>query len=76
MDGQWGLVREKLNAEAMRVSNSASTLEQHALQPLQVFLLADLDKRFHSLVQDGRKLIKDYVAAKSSLSKIKEKYYR
>ncbi len=76
MDTQWGNVKEKLNAEAMRVSSVASTLEQQALQPLQVYLLADLDKRFHSLVQDGRKLIRDLYTAKSSLMKTKEKYYK
>ena len=76
MDGQWSNVREKLNAEAMRVSSVASTLEQQALQPLQVYMLADLDKRFHSLIQDGRKLVRDYFSAKSSLSKTKDKYFK
>lgn len=69
-------MREQLGAEAMHVSRVASTLEQQALQPLQVYMLADLDKRFRALVQEGRRAIKEYVNAKSALAKTKDKYYR
>ncbi len=69
-------MKEQLAAEAMHVSRVASTLEQQALQPLQVYMLADLDKRFRALVQEGRKAIKDYLNAKNALAKTKDKYYR
>ena len=58
------------------MSRVASTLEQQALQPLQVYMQADLDKRFRGLVQDGRRLIKDYVTARNTLLKTRDKYYR
>ena len=37
---------------------------------------ADLDKRFRNLVQEGRKCIKDYITAKNTLQKTRDKYYR
>ena len=76
MDAHWSSIKDKLGAEAMRVSSVASTLEQQSMQPLQVYVLADLDKRFHNLIQDGRKLVKDYMATRTTLFKTKEKYYR
>ena len=68
-------MKEQLAAEAMRVSSVASTVEQQGLQPLQVYMLADLDKRFHNLVQDGRRLIKDYLNAKAVMIKSRDKYF-
>ena len=68
-------MKEQLSAEAMHASRVASTLEQQALQPLQVYMLADLDKRFHSLVQEGRRVIKEYVTARATLVKARDKYY-
>ena len=76
MEKRWGGIKDKLAAEAMRTSSVASTLEQQAVQPLQVYMLADLDKRFHHLIQDGRKLVKEYTVSVSTLFKAKEKYHR
>lgn len=76
LEGHWSQIKEQLSAEAMHVSRVASILEQQALQPLQVYLLADLDKRFRFLVQEGRRHIKDYISAKSALVKTRDKYYR
>ena len=75
LESNWSTIKEKLAAEAMRVSRVASTLEHQSLQPLQVFLFTDLEKRFQSTVQDGRKIIKDYSNARGLLQKSKEKYY-
>ena len=76
MESHWSVVKDQLAAEAMHVSRVASTLEQQALQPMQVYLLADLDKRFRALVQEGRRLIKDYTSARGALAKTRDKYYR
>lgn len=76
LESHWSSVKEHLAAEAMHVSRVASILEQQALQPLQVYMLADLDKRFRVLVQEGRRIIKDYVNAKGALAKTRDKYYR
>ena len=75
LESHWSTVKEKLAAEAMHVSRLASTLEHQSLQPLQVFLFIDLEKRFQCAVQDGRKLIKEYTSAKAMLQKAKDKYY-
>ena len=76
LEKHWNSVKEQIAAEAMHVSRVASTLEQQALQPLQVYMQADLEKRFRGVVQDGRRLIKDYVGAKNMLQKTRDKYYR
>lgn len=76
LETHWSSIKEQLAAEAMHVSRVASTLEQQALQPLQVYMLVDLEKRFHSLVQDGRKVIKDYSNARNVLLKTRDKYHR
>lgn len=68
-------MKDQLTAEAMHTSRVASTLEQQALQPLQVYMLADLDKRFHGLAQEGRRMIKEYVSARNTLLKTRDKYY-
>lgn len=59
----------------MHVSRIASTLEHQSLQPLQVFVFNDLEKRFQYAVQDGKKVIKDYTNTKAMLQKAKEKYH-
>ena len=76
LESHWSSIKDQLGAEAMHVSRVASTLEQQALQPLQVYMLADLDKRFRVLVQEGRRVIKEYVNAKGVLAKTRDKYYR
>lgn len=75
MDSLWNSVKEQLATEAMLISRVTSTLEQQALQPLQVFLLADLEKRFRGAVQDGRKIVKEYINSKLVLQKNMERYY-
>ena len=75
LESHWSTIKEKLAAEAMRVSRVSSTLENQSLQPLQVFLFTDLEKRFQSAVQDGRKIIKEHANARGLLQKAKEKYY-
>lgn len=75
LESHWSTIKEKLAAEAMRVSRVSSTLENQSLQPLQVFLFTDLEKRFQSAVQDGRKIIKEHTNARGLLQKAKEKYY-
>ena len=75
LESHWSSIKEKLAAEAMHVSRVASTLEHQSLQPLQVFLFIDLEKRFQSAVQDGRKIIKEYANARAMLQKTKEKYH-
>lgn len=75
LEKHWGSVKEQISAEAMHVSRVASTLEQQALQPLQVYMHADLEKRFRALVQEGRKVIKDYVTARNTLLKTRDRYY-
>lgn len=75
LESHWSNVKEKLAAEAMHVSRVASTLEHQSLQPLQVFLFIDLEKRFQSAVHDGRKVIKEYTSAIGLLQKAKEKYH-
>lgn len=75
LESHWSTIKEKLAAEAMRVSRVSSTLEHQSLQPLQVFLFTDLEKRFQSTVQDGRKIIKEHTNARGLLQKAKEKYY-
>lgn len=59
----------------MHVSRIASTLEHQSLQPLQVFVFNDLEKRFQYAVQDGKKVIKDYTNTRAMLQKAKEKYH-
>lgn len=75
LESHWSNIKEKLAAEAMHVSRVASTLEHQSLQPLQVFLFTDLEKRFQSAVQDGRKIIKEYTNGRATLQKTKEKYH-
>lgn len=75
LESHWVNVKERLAAEAMHVSRMASTLEHQSLQPLQVFLFIDLEKRFQSAVQDGRKIIKEYTNARAILQKTQEKYH-
>jgi len=58
------------------VSRVTSTLEQQAYHPLQVFLVNDLEKRFRSLVAEGRKLLKELNSAKTAVQKSMDKYYR
>ena len=75
LESLWTNVKERLATEAMHVSRLSSTLEHQSLQPLHVFLFNDLDKRFQSAIQDGRKVIKEYLNARTLLQKAKEKYY-
>ena len=75
LETQWTSVKEKLAAEAMHISSLASSLENQSLQPLHVFLFNDLDKRFQFSVQDGRKIVKEYLNARALLQKAKEKYH-
>ena len=75
LETQWTSVKEKLAAEAMHISSLASSLENQSLQPLHVFLFNDLDKRFQFSVQDGRKVVKEYLNARALLQKAKEKYH-
>lgn len=75
LESHWSTIKEKLAAEAMRVSRVSSTLENQSLQPLQVFLFTDLEKRFQCTLQDGRKIIKEHTNARGLLQKAKEKYY-
>ena len=75
LESHWSNIKEKLAAEAMHVSHVASTLEHQSLQPLQVFLFIDLEKRFQSAVQDGRKIIKEYTNTRTMLQKTRDKYH-
>jgi len=75
LNTHWSAIRDQLQSEAMHLSHVSSTLEQQALQPLQVFLLADLEKRFRNITQEGRKTVKDYYGARMSLLKSREKYH-
>lgn len=75
LDGQWSSVKEHIRDEAMHVSRVATTLEQSALQPLQVFLLADLEKRFRGVVNDGRRVIKEHTATRAALQRARDKYH-
>lgn len=76
LDGLWNSIKEQLATEALKISCVTSTFQQQALQPLQVFLLGDLEKRYRGVVQNGKKLIKDYCNAKVMLQKSIERYYR
>ncbi|XP_064384154.1 uncharacterized protein LOC135333176 isoform X2 [Halichondria panicea] len=75
LDSSWNGIKEQLTSEAMQTSRIASTLELQALQPLQTFLINDLEKRFRVTVSDSRKLLKDYFTAKAALQKSRDKYF-
>lgn len=47
--GQWSSLCNGLLTEALFLSNVSSTLESQALQPLNIHLLNDLDKRFKAV---------------------------
>ena len=49
LNNHWSSIRDQLQTEAMHLSHISSNLEQRALQPLQVFLLTDLEKRFRNV---------------------------
>ncbi len=76
LDSSWNGIKEQLTSEAVQTSRIASTLEQQALQPLQAFLINDLEKRFRATVSDSRKLLKDYFTEKAALQKSRDKYFR
>ena len=49
LEQQWSGLKHSLRAEAMHLSSLSSGLERQALQPLQVYLLTDLEKRFRQV---------------------------
>lgn len=55
MEAQWSSLKEQIQAEALHRSNVSSNLELQALQPLQVYMLVDLEKRFRMVrgVREG-----------------------
>lgn len=76
LDSTWSGIKEQLTSESLQFSHVLSTLEQQALQPLQAVLIGQLEKRFYSIVSDGKKLLKDYSTAKVLLQKSRDKYFR
>lgn len=75
LEQQWSGLKHSLQAEAMHLSSLSSGLERQALQPLQVYLLTDLEKRFRQTSHEGRRAVKDYHSATSALQKAKERYH-
>ncbi|KAL5499317.1 hypothetical protein EMCRGX_G010706 [Ephydatia muelleri] len=75
MEAQWSSLKEQIQAEALHRSNVSSNLELQALQPLQVYMLVDLEKRFRMISHDGRQLIKDHFTSVLQLSRARERYY-
>ena len=53
MELQWTSIKEQIQAEALHLSSISSKLDQEALQPLQVYMLVDLEKRFRMVREEG-----------------------
>ena len=45
----WKTVRDQVQSESLHRSHTITLVEEKVVQPLQVFLLSDLEKRFRNV---------------------------
>ncbi|XP_003384235.2 PREDICTED: uncharacterized protein LOC100638759 [Amphimedon queenslandica] len=71
----WDHIKQHSLQEGMYRSKMVTELEEKVVQPLSVFLLSDLEKRFQTINAEVNHKVKDYQQVRLQTQKAKERYF-